>query len=211
MNKLPCLDIEYGDTIALGAEARTYYATFLGYDVVVKHRFAKKYRAEAIDNLLRKNRSIQEVRLLHLARKIGVRVPFVLDIDKIAWKIIQERILGVPLKDRMNNVEVNFNKVGEYMALLHENNIIHGDLTTSNILLDEEDNIWFIDFGLGYISTQIEDKAVDILVLKHTLTSSHNALLDIAFNAFIKGYSINKEHKSIIKRMEKVEERIRYT
>lgn len=205
-------EIEEGETIALGAEARTYAGKYLGYDVVVKHRFPKTYRAEQIDTLLRKNRSIQEVRLLVQARMVGVNVPFVLDIDKKEWKISQQRIFGSPLKDSMeDDIARKFKIVGQFMATLHNNNIIHGDLTTSNIIVDKNDDIWFIDFGLGFISAQIEDMAVDVLVLKHTLRSSHFAVWKEAMEAFLEGYRISNNFKSILKRMGKVENRIRYS
>ena len=114
-------------------------------------------------------------------------------------------------KDNQNLEEV-YEKIGEFVGLLHSNSIIHGDLTTSNILLDTKGEIWIIDFGLGYISTQIEDKAVDLLVLKHTLQSSHSSVYDITFDAFLNGYQVkNAKYQEIVKRMRIVENRIRYS
>lgn len=204
------------DIIAMGAESAVYSGKFLGFDVIAKHRFVKTYREKKIDSMLRKNRSIQEVRLLINAKKLGVNVPYVLDLDKSEWIMIIEKIDGIPMKEFTNkdnqNLEEAYEKIGEFMGLLHNNSIIHGDLTTSNILLDKKGEIWIIDFGLGYISTQIEDKAVDLLVLKHTLQSSHSSVYDITFDAFLKGYQIkNAKYQEIIKRMRIVEERIRYS
>lgn len=200
----------------MGAESAVYSGKFLGFDVIVKHRFVKTYREKKIDSMLRKNRSIQEVRLLINAKKLGVNVPYVLDLDKSEWIMIIEKIDGIPMKEFTNkdnqNLEEAYEKIGEFMGLLHNNSIIHGDLTTSNILLDKKGEIWIIDFGLGYISTQIEDKAVDLLVLKHTLQSSHSSVYDITFDAFLKGYQVkNPKYQEIIKRMRIVEERIRYS
>ena len=60
-------------------------------------------------------------------------------------------------------------KIGRIIGNLHLNEIIHGDLTTSNILIVKEDNdlkIYFIDFGLSIVSNHLEDKAVDLYVLE---------------------------------------------
>ncbi len=199
--------------ISMGAEARIYSGYFLQYPVIVKHRFSKKYRNSQIDNLLRKNRTIQEVRLLQTAKKLGVNVPYVFDVDKFEWKIVMEYLFGDPLrvyiKHNKSELANLFFKLGEMIGLLHQNDIIHGDLTTSNIILIENE-LWLIDFGLGYISNSIEDKAVDILVLKHTLESSHTACARNCFNAFLQGYKNYTSSASIIKRLDVVEGRVRY-
>ena len=204
------------DIIAMGAEASVYSGKFFGFDVIAKHRFAKTYREKKIDIMLRKSRSIQEVRLLINAKRIGINVPFVLDLDKKEWIMIIEKIDGKPLKEYSNTdyqgLDKIYAKLGEYMGLLHSNSIIHGDLTTSNVLLDKKGEIWIIDFGLGYSSTQIEDKAVDLLVLKHTLQSSHSTVSEDVFKAFLESYEQNSsKYKQIMKRMRGVEERIRYS
>ena len=62
--------------------------------------------------------------------------------------------------------------IGESVARIHQKDIIHGDLTTSNMIFKNE-KVFFIDFGLGYISRKIEDKAVDIHLLKQALEAKH--------------------------------------
>eukprot|EP00126_Sphaerothecum_destruens_P010734 Sdes_comp20798_c0_seq4m17081 len=64
--------------------------------------------------------------------------------------------------------------IGVLVAKLHRENIIHGDLTTSNMLLEgNSENIILIDFGLSYVSSLAEDKAVDLYVLERAFASTH--------------------------------------
>jgi Kae1-associated kinase Bud32 len=201
-----------GDVIGIGAEARITSGTFLGYPVISKHRFEKKYRAAGIDQILRKNRTIQETRLLMKARELGVNTPFVLDVDKTIWTIIMLKVDGEAMKHHMGhqNMISHFRQIGSAVGLLHEGKIIHGDLTTSNIILSPKEEIWFIDFGLGFVSGHIEDQAVDILVLKHILESSHPSQAEQAFSSFMEGYNSYIKSKQVLKRMSVVESRVRY-
>jgi TP53 regulating kinase and related kinases len=132
--------------------------------------------------------------------------------------------------------------IGEEIAKLHDADIIHGDLTTSNMILVDKKNlkissdnlnervsrantegreggeeifanknkIFLIDFGLGYISNKIEDKAVDLHLLKHALEARHFKNWKILFAEFEKGYKNNKDSKKIIERLIAVEKRGRY-
>ena len=96
-------------------------------------------------------------------------------------------------------------KLGKQTALLHKNNIIHGDLTTSNTILSE-DKLFIIDFGLGFISTKIEDKAVDLHLIKQALEAKHFQNHTDLFTNFLKTY----KDEEVIKRLEVVEKRGRY-
>lgn len=200
------------NVISRGAEARIIEANYLGKPVYVKHRYEKKYRSKVIDQKLRQERTIQEIRLLQLAKLAKVNVPEVLDVDKTEWSITLERLDAVPIKvimfERGHHL---FLEIGRQVGILHSSNIIHGDLTTSNILVDALDEIYFIDFGLGFVSNQIESKAVDLLVLKHILESSHPNESRASLERFNKGYH-SSYHQSIqvLKRMIKVESRVRY-
>ncbi|MBU4493256.1 MAG: Kae1-associated serine/threonine protein kinase, partial [Nanoarchaeota archaeon] len=115
------------------------------------------------------------------------------------------------LRDALNNTNcVKLCKeLGKKIAILHNNNIIHGDLTTSNMILNNE--IYFIDFGLSFFSDKTEDKAVDIHLLRQALESKHHEIFKNAFKAVLSGYKIkNPDYNIIIKRLEKVEARGRY-
>ena len=102
-----------------------------------------------------------------------------------------------------------FTRVGRKIAKLHNEQIIHGDLTTSNIIV--HDKVYFIDFGLGFISTKIEDKAVDLHLIKKALESKHYQHAEECYKYLIEGYrKESKEFDMIMRRLEKVEKRGRY-
>ncbi len=210
---IPSVKLRVDEEIAKGAEAKISAGLFLDYPVIIKHRFAKTYRNVGIDNKLRKERTIKEVRLLQSARELGLNVPYVLDVDKSKWIIIMDRLFADPIKFRLDDDELNsyFNKLGQMVASLHNAGIVHGDLTTSNVFVDDNGEVWLIDFGLGYNTKNIEDFAVDNLVLKHILESSHPLIYEKAYRSFIETYTQNSSKgKLILKRMKQVELRVRY-
>ena len=96
--------------------------------------------------------------------------------------------------------------MGGEISKLHSADIIHGDITTSNIMLSEGDLV-FIDFGLGRYSQLREDKAVDLLVLKKSLQSIDYNLALKYFDLILKGYG----DESIINAINDIESRGRYT
>lgn len=206
-------NLSINEEIAMGAEARVSVGTFFDFPVVIKHRYEKTFRNAEIDYKLRKERTIKEVRLLQAAGELGINVPYVLDVDKKNWIIIMDRLFATPLKHKLGDDTLvkYFSKLGKMIADLHNGGIVHGDLTTSNVFIDNNDDVWLIDFGLGYNTKNIEDFAVDNLVMKHILESSHIKVYEKAFQAFMGGYSSKKiDVQKIIKRMGVVELRVRY-
>ena len=140
--------------IAKGAEAELKRDG----DTVVKERIKKGYRILELDDKLRKRRTALEARLLREARRAGVLTPQVLEEEKTSLKM--EFIDGQKVKDVLDKNCISISKeVGRNVALLHSYDIIHGDLTTSNMLL-KDGKLYLIDFGLGFISKREEDKAV---------------------------------------------------
>ena len=94
-------------------------------------------------------------------------------------------------------------KAGEILAVLHKAQIIHGDFTPAN-LIQEGRKLFVIDFGLGFFSNDIEDKAIDVYTMLKALDEKSGA-------AFIEGYKTeNPKHKTILKRVEDVKKRVRY-
>ena len=92
---------------------------------------------------------------------------------------------------------------------MHQQGIIHGDLTTSNMILSEKDKkVYFIDFGLAFHSIKTEDKAVDIHLLKEALQSKHFLIANEIWKEFVRVYG--KQNKEVLERLEKVEKRGRY-
>ena len=192
------------DLIAKGAESNIVKTAYLGESAVLKDRIPKGYRIREIDDKIRKARTKEEAKLLSDAKRVGVRTPVLYDIDLENKSIVMEEIDGPMLKDVIDD-DLAF-KIGEEIAKLHSADIIHGDITTSNILLEDEKMV-FIDFGLGRYSALNEDKAVDLLVLKKSLQSIDYNLALRYFDLVLKGYG----NESIVNTISDIESRGRYT
>ncbi len=198
-----------------GAEANIYPGEWMGRDVLLKERVSKSYRIEEIDHRLRKRRTKGEAKLLHQAKTCGVTTPLIYDIDKENKTITMEYIPGKPIKDVFNESEISqiksiCKKVGEKVARLHNCGIIHGDLTSSNLLL-KDGEIVFIDFGLGKISDLVEDKGTDLLVFKKALTGIHYDIAGDCFQSILEGYQDADDYQEILEKIGEIEVRSRYT
>jgi len=150
----------------------------MGKTVVVKQRVNKAYRIEEIDRQLIALRTKEEAKLFAEARRHGVAVPIIYDIDLGKGAIIMEYLKGSRVKDILNELEESERrllcmKIGESIARLHNHDIIHGDITTSNMIYFD-DRLHFIDFGLGCKSSELEDKGVDLHVLMEAFESTHS-------------------------------------
>ena len=192
--------------IAQGAEAKLY----LTDSKIIKDRFEKGYRIKEIDQKLRKSRTKSEAKIFGKLTDINFPSPKLIETDK-KQKIIMEYIKGPKIRDILEKKDYKklSEEIGKKIAILHNNNIIHGDLTTSNMLFSKE--IYFIDFGLSYFSHKIEDKAVDLHLLKQALESKHYKIWEECFKEAIKGYKKeSKEAKEVLTRLETVENRGRY-
>lgn len=168
------------ELIRQGAEARLYSTTFHGRSCIVKERFSKSYRHASLDAKLRQKRTSQEVRALLRCRKAGIRTPVVYFVDNDSCKIYMEKLDGcTTLRDFIvARAGVDLDPVavalGDLVSGLHNNDVIHGDLTTSNVMIDSETNeLRVLDFGLSLMSNLAEDKGVDLYVLERALLSSH--------------------------------------
>jgi Kae1-associated kinase Bud32 len=130
-------------------------------------------------------------------------------------------INGKKLKSILNGLDditkiKYFEIIGRFIAILHKNGHIHGDITTSNIIITELEDVFLIDFGLHEYSDSIEDKSVDLHLLKRVLISSHGKDFNLCFNAFLAGYqkeygsNNSNECQAIIKNISVIETRGRY-
>ena len=192
------------DLIAKGAESNIVKSSYLGEKAVLKDRIAKGYRIPEIDNKIRRARCKLEAKLLSDAKRAGVVTPVLYDVNLNDKSILMEEIDGVMVKDIIDK-DLAF-KIGENISKLHSADIIHGDITTSNIML-RDSQLVFIDFGLGRHSNLDEDKAVDLLVLKKSLQSIDYNLAVKYFDCVLKGYG----NESIINTILDIESRGRYT
>jgi len=196
--------------VAKGAEANLY----MNEGNLVKERVKKEYRVEELDERLRRLRTKRESKLLENAKRVGVPVPRIHKTDVKEKKIIMEFLEGKILKDVVNEggkkiVKNLSTEIGGLIAKLHDHNIVHNDLTTSNMIL-KENRVYFIDFGLGMTSTRVEDKAMDLVVLKKALHATHTDKFEIMWDSIIDSYKKNSENEEILSRIKTIEKRRRY-
>jgi Kae1-associated kinase Bud32 len=196
-------------TIAKGAEAIIKKER----NLVVKDRIKKPYRLPELDEKLRKSRTKKEAKLMEKANSL-VPSPKIIAVDEktktISMQFIPGKKLASSLDKMKNRVEVCA-QIGSSLAKLHDAGMIHGDLTTSNLIYNEkEKKVYFIDFGLGFHSDKIEDKAVDLHLIKEALEAKHSGIFESAFSSVLKGYKKSANYKKTIAQLEKVEKRGRY-
>ena len=228
--------------IAQGAEATLTKAS---ETTVIKDRIKKSYRLPILDNKIRKTRTKKETKLLEKASKL-IPTPKILSTSSDNkggvskggaggdFKIKMQFIKGKKLSEHLEtipNPEEICKIIGEQIAKLHDADIIHGDLTTSNMILsspspdnslcvesdgvggwgtNKSQKLYFIDFGLGFISKKIEDKAVDLHLIKQALEAKHHKHYEKFFKSVLEGYKTSKNFSQTINRLKKVEARGRY-
>lgn len=226
--------------LQIGAEAEI----ILGTDskTITKRRVKKSYRLASIDEKIRKLRTRSEGKLMERASKL-ISIPNIKKVDEKKKEIVMDFIQGKRLSESLDSFDLKKQKeicraIGESIAKLHDSGIIHGDLTTSNMILVEEKKIdskktvnrrklseltndfgvvggngfkiFFIDFGLGFISIKPEDKAVDLHLLRQALEAKHFKQWVQLFDEVKKGYTKSKQHKVVLEQFKKVEARGRY-
>jgi Kae1-associated kinase Bud32 len=199
----------------VGAEAKLDSDIWMGREVVSKQRVVKGYRHRTLDKSLQTFRIKNEVRLMLEARKAGIAVPIIYSIDLGENRIVMEEIKGVRVKDAledlpMDKAEEVCRKIGEIAARMHMSDIVHGDLTTSNMLL-EGDRIVVIDFSLGSRTSELEDKGVDMHLLEEAFHSAHykrSGLYDSVKDSYVRAYPGGA---AVLNKVKEIEKRGRYT
>jgi len=190
----------------IGAEAVLYKRG----NILVKERIKKDYRIKELDEPLRKRRTRREAKVLE---KINCNAPKLMKIDDKKMIIEMDYIDGNVLKDILDNdknkkqICQNFAK---QISKLHNQNIIHGDLTTSNAIL-KNGQVYLIDFGLSFFSHKVEDKATDLKLLKQALESKHYKVFKNCEKWILDAYKKEADNSNeVLERLEKVEKRGRY-
>ncbi|MCD6434142.1 MAG: Kae1-associated serine/threonine protein kinase [Candidatus Diapherotrites archaeon] len=194
--------------ISKGAEAEIYAGKFFGLDSIFKLRLSKKYRHERLDRILRTKRTKLETTLIAKAKET-CRTPAIYNVDVKKGKIIMERIEGTALRDVARKERLYLlPKLAKIVAELHSRGIIHGDLTTANVIVEKNSKkLALIDFGLGFFSARIEDKATDLLNLKKTIKALHS---EKEWEKFIRSYIKFTKEKDIVEKIQEIEKRARY-
>ncbi len=200
--------------IRRGAEAEIYESTMFGKKVIVKRRIPKGYRIEELDRRIRAERTRAEARVLHRAKQAGVRAPYIYDIDMQEMAITMECLDLPRVKDVVDDMPSDEKEriaemIGKAVASLHSKGLVHGDLTTSNMLIDG-DRIALIDFGLAEITKEKERMASDLRVLKEGWRSAHyrdEDLVERIFSAYSESWDGGFD---VLRMLEKAEGRRRY-
>jgi Kae1-associated kinase Bud32 len=203
-----------------GAEAELTEKERDGEKALSKKRIPKGYRHPQLDADIRKSRTRGEAKLIRAASS-SIRVPRIFSVDEKGAEILMEFVEGKMLKEAVENEKELCIEAGKEIRRLHDLGIIHGDLTTSNIIVIDEKadrgkgsavegqrrhRLCFVDFGLGYFSKRVEDKATDLIVFKKTFNATHSSLAG-GWELVMKGYEPSKE---MTERMAAIEKRARY-
>lgn len=195
--------------IAQGAEAKL----FKDNAVIIKERLAKAYRHPELDESLRQFRTRREAKVLQKLESLNFPAPHLREFSDKRMSIAMDFVPGETLKEVLKQKEDDFQhlakEVGERIGKLHQADIIHNDLTTSNMIRHEEsEKINFIDFGLSFFSDKAEDKAVDLFLLERALETAHHDLYPEIFEQMLAGYQENNPRaKEVLDRLELVKKR----
>ncbi|XP_022758268.1 TP53-regulating kinase-like [Durio zibethinus] len=201
-----------------GAEARVFESVFVGKRSIVKERFSKKYRHPSLDSKLTLKRLNAEARSMTKARRLGVSTPVLFAVDPLLHTLTFEYVEGPSVKDvflefgltgvvqeRLDDIAT---QIGDAIGKLHDGGLVHGDLTTSNMLIrNGTSQLVLIDFGLSFTSTLPEDKAVDLYVLERALISMHSScgnVMDLILAAYKKS---SKQWSSTFNKLAQVRQR----
>lgn len=209
-----------GDNLLIkkGAEASLFLEDWHGQKVIMKRRLPKRYRLPEIDKKISTYRTLHEAQLLHFAKQAGVPTPTIFMVDLTDFNIIMQFIEGKQVKQVLNNYSSRERRslskyIGEHIGLLHRNDIIHGDLTTSNIILTESGKVVFLDFGLGEKTIELESKGIDLHLMKRAFESTHFRYAEECFSAVLEGYTRvvgEKMTKRVLEKISEIEKRGRY-
>ncbi|TFF96597.1 Kae1-associated serine/threonine protein kinase, partial [Candidatus Thorarchaeota archaeon] len=154
---------------------------------------------------------------LTMARTLGIRTPAVYALDLVNCSITMDYIPGIQLKQFVHegdsaSVESLCREFGEILAVLHLGNVVHGDPTTSNLVVDDKSRLWLIDFGLAEMNATLEMKGVDMHLVKRALETTHWDMQEDMLAAVLQGYTSMSGRKAepVLTRMEEIRERGRY-
>jgi TP53 regulating kinase-like protein len=205
--------------IRKGAEASIFLEEWHDRQVVMKTRLPKAYRVDRLDSSIRLTRTSREAHLLHDSKGAGVPTPTVYEVDTATCTIIMDYVSGPRLKEAFFGMDDAHLRrtcclAGSLVGRLHLRGIVHGDLTTSNMILRDGDKLFFIDFGLSGYANEPEARGVDLLLMNRAFKSTHYALHSRAFEAVLDGYRRvmgRRETECVLTKMREIEKRGRYS
>jgi Kae1-associated kinase Bud32 len=185
----------------------------------LKMRTPRAYRHPDLDRRLTRQRLSVEARVLTKLYNSNIPTPSLLDFDLDEGWMLLSLIKGRPLYEALNDGSAGLDEISKFGVLirqLHEQNFSHGDLTTHNVLIDDEGHLTLIDFGLAKIVPEVEQLGLDLQVLSECLTASHyriESALDVMIDGYhsadsggVDGLSANE----VINRFNSIRSRVRY-
>jgi len=204
--------------IKKGAEANLYLEDWHHRKVILKRRLSKEYRITEIDKKIRSQRTVHEPQIIHKAKEAGVPTPTIYMIDIPDATIIMEFIEGKQIKQILGNLSTIERHnlcchIGNLIGRLHTHGIVHGDLTTSNMILTPSGKVVLVDFGLSEYSTELETRGVDLHLMKRAFQSSHFKYAMECFDAVMEGYGdfVGKDAVGdVLEKIREIERRGRY-
>lgn len=201
-----------------GAEADLFLSIVDPWKVVVKRRITKAYRNKSLDDHIRRERTLSEVSLIHEAKMAGVKVPSIIEVESETNTFVMTHIAGTLARDSLDDMSPSdstrlFKKLGAMIGLLHSAGIVHGDLTTSNIVVTPSGDPFMVDFGMARRSVDPEDRGVDLHLLQRSITTSHLKEASPLVKALASGYAKTAEkqiHESSWAKAREISRRGRY-
>ena len=206
-----------GRLLYKGAEADIILGSWQGLKAVFKVRRPLTYRLPVLDDSIRRQRTVHEADMIHQAKKAGVDAPYLYDVQLPASTLVMEFVDGERVKDVLGSasregLSAIFEEFGLDVARLHSRGIMHGDLTTANIVR-RSGHLVFIDFGLAVHTSRVEDHAVDLRLIKETLVGAHPVASAPALEALLRGYAHgvgNGRSRAVLRQLQNIERRGRY-
>jgi TP53 regulating kinase-like protein len=204
--------------IRKGAEASLYLEKWHNRRVIIKKRAPKRYRVPELDRQIQIQRTKHEPQIMHKAKEAGVPTPIIFMVNLAEATIVMEFVEGKQVKQVLNNMPSEERTdlcryIGTLIGRLHGGGIIHGDLTTSNMILTPQGKVVFIDFGLSEQTRELEAMGVDLHLTKRALDSTHHKCADECFKAIMVGYGIvmgRRATREVLGKMVQIEKRGRY-
>ncbi len=204
--------------IKKGAEASLFLENWYNRKVIMKQRLPKRYRVPELDGEIRLYRTIHEPQIIHKAKEAGVPTPTIFLVDVAEATIIMEFINGKQVKQVLDSYPSDKRHrlcrlIGGLIGRLHDHGIIHGDLTTSNMILTPAGRVVFVDFGLSEHSTELESRGVDLHLMKRAFQSTHYRYAEESFAKVMEGYADVRGSKAavnVLKKIKAIEKRGRY-
>jgi TP53 regulating kinase-like protein len=199
--------------IKKGAEGDIYLTKHDGKQAILKTRKKKSYRNPELDSKIRRQRTIREATIIAEAKSFGVLTPIIYQVNQNDCTILMQYLKGESVWGLKGaRLAKACREIGKITGILHKNGIMHGDLTTSNFIMDGN-KVYVIDFGLAQRTGKTEDLAVDLRLFKEILSSAHVEMMKKLWPGFLSGYGSaigNEKFRKILNYVSVIEGRGRY-